>query len=125
VVANEVRMLAHRSAESAKEIKALIGGSVQQVNAGAAVVRKAGAAMQEIVAASQHVNDLLGEISAGAQAQSVGITQLGQAVAQLDDVTQRNATLVQQTARSATDMRALARTLAQEVARYELPAKGG
>jgi methyl-accepting chemotaxis protein len=125
VVANEVRMLANRSAESAKEIKALIGGSVQQVQVGTVVVRKAGAAMQEIVAASQRVNELLGEVSAGAVAQSVGITQLGQAVAQLDHVTQQNATLVQQTAHSASDMRALSRTLAQEVARYRMPAHEG
>ncbi|HMO47927.1 MAG TPA: methyl-accepting chemotaxis protein [Rubrivivax sp.] len=122
VVANEVRMLAQRSAESAKEIKALIGGSVQQVQAGTLVVRKAGTAMQGIVAASQRVNDLLGEVAAGAVEQSVGITQLGQAVAQLDHLTQRNAALVQQTADSAADMRALARTLAQEVARYRMPA---
>ena len=122
VVANEVRMLANRSAEYAKEIKALIGGSVQQVHSGTLVVRKAGAAMQEIVAASQRVNDLLGEVAAGAVEQSVGIDQVGQAVAELDRVTQQNASLVQQTAHSATDMRALARTLAQEVARYRMPA---
>ena len=122
VVANEVRMLANRSAEYAKEIKALIGGSVQQVQAGTLVVRKAGAAMQEIVAASQRVNDLLGEVAAGAVEQSVGIDQVGQAVAELDRVTQQNASLVQQTAHSASDMRALARTLAQEVARYRMPA---
>jgi len=121
VVANEVRMLANRSAEYAKEIKALIGGSVQQVQAGTLVVRKAGAAMQEIVAASQRVNDLLGEVAAGAVEQSVGITQVSQAVVEMDRVTQQNASLVQQTAHSASDMRALARTLAQEVARYRMP----
>jgi len=122
VVANEVRMLANRSAEYAKEIKALIGGSVQQVQAGTVVVRKAGAAMQEIVAASQRVNDLLGEVAAGAVEQSVGIAQVGQAVTKLDRVTQQNASLVQQTAHSASDMRALAQALAQEVARYRMPA---
>lgn len=122
VVANEVRMLANRSAESAKEIKALIGGSVQQVHSGTLVVRKAGTAMQGIVAASQRVNDLLGEVAAGAVEQRAGITQLGQAVDQLDHLTQQNAALVQQTADSAADMRALARTLAQEVARYRMPA---
>ena len=74
-------MLAQRSAEAAKEIKALIGGSVKQVQAGTVVVRKAGAAMQEIVAASQRVSELLGEVATGAREQSQGIGQVGQAVA--------------------------------------------
>ena len=121
VVANEVRMLAQRSAASAKEIKALIGGSVQQVQAGTVVVRKAGVAMQDIVAASQRVSELLGEVAAGAREQSLGIDQVGQAVRSLDRMTQQNAALVDRTAGSASDMRELARTLAEEVARYRLP----
>jgi methyl-accepting chemotaxis protein len=121
VVANEVRMLAQRSAEAAKEIKALIGGSVQQVQAGTVVVRKAGTAMHEIVAASQRVSELLGEVAAGAREQSQGIGQVGQAVTQLDRVTQENAALVQRTACAASDMRELARQLSSEVARYRMP----
>jgi methyl-accepting chemotaxis protein len=122
VVANEVRMLAQRSAEAAKEIKALIGGSVSQVEAGTHVVRKAGAAMQDIVAASQRVNELLGEVATGARAQSLGIGQVGQAVVELDRVTQQNAALVGQTAQSAAAMRELAQVLAEEVAGFKLPA---
>ncbi len=125
VVANEVRMLAQRSAEAAKEIKALIGGSVQQVQTGTIVVRKAGAAMQDIVAASQRVNQLLGEVATGAREQSLGIGQVGQAVVELDRVTQQNASLVEQTACAASDMRGLAQTLAEEVARFRMPAAGG
>jgi methyl-accepting chemotaxis protein len=121
VVANEVRMLALRSAEAAKEIKVLIGGSEQQVQAGTVVVRKAGAAMQEIVAASQRVSELLGEVAAGAREQSQGIGQVGEAVTKLDQVTQENASLVQRTACAASDMRELACQLADEVARYRMP----
>jgi methyl-accepting chemotaxis protein len=121
VVANEVRMLAQRSAAAAKEIKALIGGSVQQVHSGTVVVHRAGAAMQEIVAASQRVSELLGQVAAGTREQSQGIGQVGQAVAKLDRVTQDNAALVERTADAASDMRDLAHSLAQEVARYRMP----
>ena len=121
VVAQEVRMLAQRSAEAAKEIKALIGGSVQQVQAGTVVVRKAGAAMQDIVGASQRVSELLGAVATGAREQSLGIGQVGEAVVELDRVTQQNAALVEQTAHGAADMRELARTLAEEVARFRMP----
>ena len=121
VVANEVRMLAQRSAEAAKEIKLLIGGSVQQVQAGTVVVRKAGTAMHEIVAASQRVSTLLGEVAAGTLEQSQGIGQVGQAVTKLDRVTQDNAALVERTANAATDMRELAQGLAEEVERYRMP----
>ena len=125
VVAQEVRMLAQRSAEAAKEIKSLIGGSVQQVQAGAVVVRKAGHAMQDIVGASQRVSDLLGTVATGAREQSHGIGQVGEAVGELDRVTQQNAVLVEQTAHAAADMRELARTLAEEVARFRIPADRG
>ena len=121
VVAQEVRMLAQRSAEAAKEIKALIGGSVMQVQAGTVVVRKAGAAMQDIVGASQRVSELLGAVATGAREQSHGIGQVGEAVVELDRVTQQNAALVEQTAHGAADMRELARTLAEEVARFRMP----
>ena len=122
VVANEVRMLAQRSAAAAKEIKELIGGSVEQVHSGTVVVRKAGVAMHEIVAASQRVSELLGAVTCGAREQSRGIDQVGQAVQQLDGMTQQNAALVERTAASATGMRELAHTLAAEVARYRMPA---
>jgi len=121
VVAAEVRMLAQRSAESAKEIKALIGGSVMQVEAGTQVVRKAGTAMQSIVAGSQRVNELLVEVATGARAQSQGIAQVGQAVDELDGVTQQNASLVDQTAQSSAAMRGLAQSLAEAVAGFKLP----
>jgi methyl-accepting chemotaxis protein len=123
VVAQEVRMLAQRSAEAAKEIKALIGGSVQQVQAGTVVVRKAGSAMQDIVSASQRVSELLAAVATGAREQSRGIGQVGDAVGELDRVTQQNAALVEQTAQAAADMRELARTLAEEVARFRTPAQ--
>jgi len=121
VVAHEVRMLAQRSAEAAKEIKALIGGSVQQVQAGTVVVRRAGTAMHDIVSASQRVSELLGAVATGAREQSQGIGQVGQAVAALDRVTQQNAAQVLQTAHAASDMRELARALAEEVARFRMP----
>jgi methyl-accepting chemotaxis protein len=125
VVAQEVRMLAQRSADAAKEIKALIGGSVQQVQAGTVVVRKAGVAMQDIVAASQRVSELLAAVASGAREQSQGIGQVGTAVVELDRVTQQNAALVEQTAHAAADMRELARTLAEEVARFHMPPDAG
>jgi methyl-accepting chemotaxis protein len=122
VVATEVRSLAGRSADAAKEIKSLIGGSVQQVQAGTVVVRKAGTAMHEIVAASQRVSELLGEVSTGAREQGRGIGQVDQAVTELDQVTQDNASLVESTAGAASEMRQLACRLADEVARYRMPA---
>jgi methyl-accepting chemotaxis protein len=122
VVANEVRLLARRSADAAKEIKALIGGSVEQVQAGTLVVRKAGSAMHDIVAASQRVSEMLGEVATGARAQSQGLGRIGQQVVQLDRVTQENSALVGRTAGAAADLRALAHTLADEVARFRLPA---
>ena len=121
VVAGEVRMLAQRSAEAAREIKSLIGGSVEQVRAGATVVGQAGATMDDIVAASQRVNALLADIATGSREQSSGIAQVGQAVAELDRMTQQNASLVEQTAGAATTMQDQARGLAAEVARFQLP----
>ena len=121
VVATEVRMLAQRSAAAAREIKALIGSSVDQVQAGTTVVRKAGATIEDIVAASQRVNQLLGEVAIGAREQSTGVAQVGQAVQELDRMTQQNAMLVEDTAASAAAMRELAQKLAEEVARFTLP----
>lgn len=124
VVAGEVRSLAQRSAEAAREIKGLIGTSVDQVEVGASVVRKAGDTIAEIVAASQQVDRLLEEVAVGAREQSQGIEQIGQAVQELDRATQQNAALVEETAAAATAMKSQAQTMSQEVARFVLP-KGG
>ena len=122
VVASEVRSLAQRAAQAAREIKQLIGSSVEEVNAGASVVQDAGSKMDEIVAASQRVNGLLAEIAGGSREQSQGIAQIGQAVNELDRMTQQNAALVEQTAAAASAMKDQAQTLAQEVDRFKLPA---
>ena len=84
VVASEVRVLAQRSAEAAREIKSLIGNSVDQVEKGAAVVRHAGATIEEIVTSSQRVNEILGDVASGAREQSLGIGQIGQSVQHLE-----------------------------------------
>jgi aerotaxis receptor len=96
VVAGEVRNLAQRSAEAAKEIKNLIGTSVEKVNAGSKLVDDAGSTMEDIVSQVKRVSDLIGEISSATIEQSAGITQVGQAVAHLDQITQQNAALVEQ-----------------------------
>ena len=121
VVAAEVRTLAQRSAGAAKEIKALIQGSVQQVETGTEVVRKAGSAMADIVGASRRVDELLGAMATGAREQSSGIDQIGQAVHELDRMTQQNAALVERTVAAAAAMRDQAQRLAGEVARYRTP----
>ena len=121
VVATEVRSLAQRSAEAAKEIKTLIGSSVEQVEAGTSIVRRAGATIDEIVTSSGRVNHLLGEVATAAREQSQGISQIGQAVQELDRMTQQNASLVEHTAGAASAMRDQARTLAAEVARFKMP----
>ena len=122
VVAAEVRMLAQRSAAAAREIKALVGSSVEQVETGSAVVRRAGGTIDQIVDTSGQVSSLLGDVSASAQEQSQGIGQIGTAVRALDEVTQQNASLVEQTAAAAAGLRDQAQTLAGEVARFRLPA---
>jgi methyl-accepting chemotaxis protein len=125
VVASEVRSLAGRSAAAAKEIKTLIGSSVDQVEIGTGIVKKAGATIEDIVLSSQRVNQLLGEVAAGAREQNLGIGQIGQAVQELDRMTQQNAALVEQTAAAASAMRDQAQTLAQEVSRFKMPPQGG
>ncbi len=121
VVAGEVRTLAQRSAAAAREIKDLIGRSVGQVEAGAGIVQRAGRTMQDIVEASQRVNQLLGEIANGAREQSMGISQIGAAVQELDRMTQQNAALVEQTAAASSSMKDQALSLAHEVDRFRLP----
>jgi methyl-accepting chemotaxis protein len=122
VVASEVRLLAQRSAQAAREIKTLIAGSIQQVEAGTTVVRGAGTTIEEIVAASQRVDRLLDDVANGAREQSMGVGQIGQAVQELDRMTQQNAALVEETAAAASAMKQQAHTLSEEVARFKIPA---
>jgi methyl-accepting chemotaxis protein len=122
VVASEVRTLAQRSAAAAREIKTLIGSSVEQVESGSTIVRKAGATIDEIVTASRRVDQLLGEVATGAREQSQGVAQVGQAVQELDRMTQQNAALVEQTASAAAAMNDQALALGKEIARFRIPA---
>ncbi|WP_374437770.1 methyl-accepting chemotaxis protein [Inhella sp.] len=116
VVAGEVRLLAQRSAEAAKEIKTLIGSSVERVEAGSKLVGEAGATMQEIVDSVQRVTDIIGEISAATSEQSSGIGHVNDAVTQLDQVTQQNAALVEQSAAAAESLSEQATRVAASVA---------
>jgi methyl-accepting chemotaxis protein len=120
VVAGEVRSLAQRSAEAAKEIKSLIGGSVDKVEAGSRLVQDAGRTMEEIVASVRRVSDIVGEISAASAEQSGGIGQVDQAVGQLDRMTQQNAALVEESAAAAESLREQARQLSTIVATFQL-----
>ncbi|CAE6787436.1 hypothetical protein R69658_04354 [Paraburkholderia aspalathi] len=104
VVAGEVRSLAQRSASAAKEIKELIGDSVDKVQSGSALVGRAGTTMDEIVQAVRRVTDIMGEISAASEEQSGGIEQVNRAVVQMDEVTQQNAALVEQAAAAAASL---------------------
>jgi methyl-accepting chemotaxis protein len=122
VVAGEVRSLAQRSAEAAKEIKGLIGGSVDKVAAGSRLVQDAGQTMGEIVASVQRVTDIIGEITAAAGEQSGGIGQVHQAVGQLDRMTQQNAALVEQSAAAAESLKDQASRLAGMVSGFRLAA---
>ncbi len=121
VVASEVRMLAQRSADAAKEIKTLISSSVEQVETGTQIVRRAGETIEHIVNGSGRVDSLLGEVATGAREQALGIAQIGQAVQELDRATQQNAALVEETAAAAASMKLQADGLAAEVARFVLP----
>ena len=120
VVAGEVRTLAQRSALAAKEIKGLIGASVDKVDRGARLVQDAGGTMSEIVAAVERVTGVIGEITATASAQSVGIGQVSSAVSQLDQMTQQNAALVEESAAAAQSMQHQATGLAEVVARFRI-----
>jgi methyl-accepting chemotaxis protein len=105
VVASEVRNLAQRSAAAAKEIKTLIGDSVNQVEAGSMLVSQAGATMEEVVVSVRRVTDIMGEITSAGQEQSAGIEQVNQAIAQMDAVTQQNAALVEEATAASQSMR--------------------
>jgi len=120
VVAGEVRSLAQRSAEAAREIKGLITASVENVESGSAQVGQAGQSMDEIVRGVQRVSDLIGEISASSTEQRDGINQVNQAVGNLDQMTQQNAALVEQASAAAGSMSEQARRLAQVVAVFRL-----
>ena len=122
VVATEVRSLAQRSAQAAKEIKTLISSSVEKVDSGSKVVKDAGGTMQELVVNARRMNDLLAEISTAASEQSSGVSQVGAAVNELDRMTQQNAALVEETAAAASALKDQAIGLANEVDRFKLPA---
>lgn len=121
VVASEVRSLAGRSAEAAKEIKGLIGASVERVGQGTVLVDQAGATMTKVVAAIRQVTDIMGEISAASSEQSMGVQQVGQAVAQMDESNQQNAALVEEMAAAASSLKGQAQDLVQVVATFKLP----
>jgi methyl-accepting chemotaxis protein len=115
-----VRTLAQRSANAAKEIKVLIGNSVGKVETGSKLVADAGATMDEIVQSVQHVTNIMAEISSASQEQTMGIDQINQAVAQMDQVTQQNAALVEEAAAASEAMQEQAARLAEVVSVFKL-----
>lgn len=124
VVASEVRNLAKRSGEAAKEIETLINESVERVNMGSVQVVNAGETMENIVQAITHVTDIMGEIASASDEQSKGIRQIGQAVTEMDSVTQQNSALVQQSAAAAASLEEQARRLTEMVAVFQLKHTG-
>ncbi len=120
VVAAEVRALAQRSATSAREIKALIGNAIEQVDDGAKLVTEAGSAMQEIIVAIEQAASIMNEIATASAEQAVGIEQVNRAVMQMEDVTQQNAALVEEAAAAAESMRDQAEGLTRLVSRFKL-----
>jgi methyl-accepting chemotaxis protein len=120
VVASEVRSLAQRSAEAAREIKALIATSSGQVNTGVQAVEKAGKAITELVANASHINQHVTEISLAAQEQASGVEQVSLAVQQLDTSTQQNAALVEETSATASALKDQAALLQSEIARFRV-----
>jgi methyl-accepting chemotaxis protein len=125
VVASEVRNLAQRSAQAAKEIKALIGDSVSKVEIGNSLADDAGRQMEDIVAAVRHVADIMNEITVASQEQSAGIEDVNRAIATMDEMTQHNAALVEQAAAAAKAMQSRAVTLEQTVAVFDLETGAG
>ena len=122
VVASEVRSLAGRSATAAKEIKGLIQDSVRKVEDGSTRVTQSGQTLEEIVASVKKVSDIVAEIAAASREQSAGIEQVNRAVMQMDELTQQNASLVEQATTAARNMSALADSLDENMARYQLTA---
>jgi methyl-accepting chemotaxis protein len=125
IVASEVRNLAQRSAAAAKEIKTLIGDSVEKVEAGAKLVAEAGSTMHAIVNSIQSVTDIMGEITAAGQEQTLGIEQINQAICQMDEVTQQNAALVEQAAAAAGSLETQASNLVQVVSVFKIRSPHG
>ena len=122
IVATEVRNLAGRSAQAAREIKSLIGTSVDRVEQGVGLADLAGATMDEVMCSIRRVSDIVAEISAASVEQSAGVVQVGEAVAQMDQATQSNAVLVEQSAAAAESLKTQARELVQAVAVFQLGA---
>ncbi len=120
VVASEVRSLAGRSADAAKEIKALINASVERVEQGTAQVDRAGATMTEVVEAITKVTHIMGEISTASNEQALGVSQVGEAVSQMDEVTQQNAALVEEMAAAASSLNNQAKELVHSVHAFKL-----
>lgn len=121
VVASEVRSLAQRSAGAAKEIKALIGRSVEQVEQGTVLVDQAGKTMGEILGSVQRVSDIVAEITLASVEQSTGVQRVGDTVSQMDHATQQNAALVEESAAAAESLKGQAQQLVQAVAVFKLP----
>ncbi|MYM84365.1 HAMP domain-containing protein [Duganella sp. FT50W] len=124
VVASEVRNLAQRSAGAAKEIKELIGNSVEQVDIGSKLVQQAGSTMDDVVASVRRVTDIMGEITSASSEQSIGIDQVNTAIGQMDSVTQQNAALVEQAAAAAASMQEQAARLAEVASSFRLGHEG-
>jgi methyl-accepting chemotaxis protein len=120
VVASEVRSLAGRSAEAAREIKSLINTSVERVEAGTALVDRAGATMTEVVSSIKRVTDIVAEITAASSEQASGVAQVGEAVSQMDHATQQNAALVEEMAAAAISLKSQAQDLVQVVAAFKI-----
>jgi methyl-accepting chemotaxis protein len=120
VVASEVRSLAQRSAAAAKEIKTLIGDSVEKVGNGSKLVEQAGKTMDEIVSSVKRVTDIMSEITAASQEQSQGIEQVNQTITQMDEVTQQNAALVEEASASARSLEEQAIGLTRSVSQFKL-----
>lgn len=132
VVASEVRSLAGRSAQAAKEVKALIDASLERVERGNVLVAKAGQSMSQVVGSIRHVTEIMGEISSASEAQSTGVQQVGQAIVLIDQTTQQNAAMVEEMAAAASGLRHEAQQLVESVAFFQLgrhstglPAPGG
>ena len=125
VVASEVRSLAGRSADAAKEIKALINASVERVEHGTALVDQAGTTMNEVVTSIRRVTDIMGEISAASNEQALGVAQVGEAIKQMDEVTQQNAALVEEMAAAASSLKNQAADLVDAVSVFRLASDAG
>jgi methyl-accepting chemotaxis protein len=125
VVASEVRSLAQRSAAAAKEIKTLIGDSVEKVENGSRLVQQAGSTMVEIVASVQRVTNIMSEITVASNEQEAGIDQINRAMSEMDTVTQQNAALVEEAAAAAGSLHDQADALAQVVSVFKVDAKAG